>query len=121
MPPRRHVTAAEANHAAELEGVKNILWCEDPEHGLYAVGRRYRPNDEELIGGPDESFNSAHTADTTNDKKRKEMYDGEHQKPEHEKKKKQKSEHEKKAESKSEKEEKSEPEKKQGEQTDAVE
>lgn len=120
MSPRRHATATEANHAAELEGVKNILWCEDPEHGLYAFGRRYRPDDEELIGGPDESFNSAHTADTTNDKKRKEMYDEEHQKPEHEKKK-QKSEHEKKVESKSEKEEKSEPEKKQGEQTDAVE
>ena len=79
MSPRRRVTGAEANYAAELEGVKNILWCEDPEHGLYAVGRGYRPDDEKLLGGPDEPTNSDYVTHATNERKRKQMYEGEHQ------------------------------------------
>jgi hypothetical protein len=111
MSPRRKITAAEANHAAELEGVKYILWYEDPERGPYAVGRQYHSDDEKLIVGSDEPSNFDHITDTTNDMKRYDMYDDEHQKPDHEKK--QKSEHERTEESK--------PEKEQEEETDAVE
>jgi hypothetical protein len=118
MPPRRHITAAEANHAAKLESVKNILWGEDSERGLYAVGRQCHLDDEELIGGPDKPSHSDHITDTTNDKKRKGIHDEEHQKPEHEKK--QKSEHEREEESKLEKKEDSEPKKEQKEQTDDI-
>jgi hypothetical protein len=52
MPPRRPVTANEANLHAKLEFVSGILWRQTRELGFHRHEDDHLADDDEIIGGP---------------------------------------------------------------------
>jgi hypothetical protein len=52
MPPRRPVTAIEANPHAKLDFVPDILWYQTKELGFHRHEDDHLPDDDEIIDGP---------------------------------------------------------------------